>query len=53
MKIFTIGFTQKKIEYIHLLDLAPTKDILEEYKKKQIDWVTYEKRFNQLITERM
>ncbi|AHJ30712.1 DUF488 domain-containing protein [Nodularia spumigena CS-584] len=41
-----------EIEYIHILDLAPTKDILEEYKKKQINWALYEKRFNQLITER-
>ena len=41
-----------EIEYIHILDLAPTKDILEEYKKKQISWALYEKRFNQLITER-
>lgn len=41
-----------EIEYIHILDLAPTKDILEEYKKKQINWAIYEKRFNQLITER-
>jgi uncharacterized protein (DUF488 family) len=57
------GFTKKndlgyflgkiaEIEYIHILDLAPTKDIMEEYKKKHINWTTYEKRFNQLITER-
>ncbi|QSJ16726.1 DUF488 domain-containing protein [Nostoc sp. UHCC 0702] len=57
------GFTKKQdleyllhkiggIEYIHVLDLAPTKDILDEYKKKQINWATYEERFNQLITER-
>jgi uncharacterized protein (DUF488 family) len=57
------GFTKKndlgyflgkiaEIEYIHILDLAPTKDILEEYKKKEINWTTYEKKFNQLITER-
>ncbi|MCF2151037.1 DUF488 domain-containing protein [Desmonostoc muscorum LEGE 12446] len=57
------GFTKKQdleyflrkiggIEYIHILDLAPTKDILDEYKKKQINWAIYEQRFNQLITER-
>jgi uncharacterized protein YeaO (DUF488 family) len=57
------GFTKKQdleyfllkiggIEYIHILDLAPTKDILEEYKKKRINWATYEQRFNQLIKER-
>ncbi|WP_427159668.1 DUF488 family protein [Aliinostoc sp. HNIBRCY26] len=57
------GFTKKQdleyflkkigeIEYIHNLDLAPTKDILEEYKKKRINWVTYEERFKELITKR-
>ncbi|MCC5615931.1 DUF488 domain-containing protein [Nostoc sp. CHAB 5836] len=57
------GFTKKndleyflhkigEIEYIHILELAPTKDILDEYKKKQINWATYEERFNQLITQR-
>lgn len=40
------------IEYVHLLDLAPTKDILDAYKKKSSDWETYEKQFLQLITER-
>jgi uncharacterized protein (DUF488 family) len=40
------------IKYIHILDLAPTKDILDEYKQKRINWATYEERFNQLITQR-
>jgi uncharacterized protein (DUF488 family) len=40
------------IEYIHILDLAPTKDILDDYKKKQINWTTYEDKFNQLMTKR-
>lgn len=44
----TIG----NIDYIHILDLAPTKDILDDYKKKRIDWVTYEKRFIDLIIQR-
>lgn len=41
-----------EIEYVHLLDLAPTKDILDNYKKKLISWKDYEGRFNSLITER-
>lgn len=47
-------FLQKigNIEYLQLLDLAPTKDILDAYKKKGGDWQTYEKQFLQLITER-
>jgi len=40
------------IEYIHILDLAPTKDILDAYKKKEITWDSYEQKFNHLITQR-
>ncbi len=40
------------IEYTHLLDLAPTKDILNPYKKKQTNWQTYEKSFLDLIEQR-
>lgn len=40
------------IEYIHLLDLAPTKDILDDYKKKRTSWETYEEKFNKLISDR-
>ncbi|MGK7875953.1 MAG: DUF488 family protein [Xenococcaceae cyanobacterium] len=40
------------IEYIHKLELAPTKDILDTYKKQKGDWNTYEQQFLQLISER-
>jgi uncharacterized protein (DUF488 family) len=40
------------IEYIHLLELAPTKDILDTYKKEGGDWETYEKKFLQLMSDR-
>ena len=40
------------IEYIHLLDLAPTTDLLNPYKKKQSDWQTYEKSFLDLMKQR-
>ncbi|MGD2181887.1 DUF488 family protein [Lusitaniella coriacea] len=40
------------IEYVHILDFAPTKEILHDYKKKQIDWETYEAQFNHLIAQR-
>ena len=40
------------IAYIHKPDLAPTKEILDGYKKKTIDWDEYEKRFRRLLTER-
>lgn len=40
------------IKYIHKPELAPTKDILDAYKKKNIDWKEYERRFHQLLIER-
>jgi uncharacterized protein (DUF488 family) len=40
------------IKYVHMSELAPTKDILDAYKKKEIDWSEYEKRFRQLLIER-
>jgi len=57
------GFTKKqdieyflkeicKIEYVHKPEFAPTKSILDAYKKKEIDWEEYERQFRELITER-
>ena len=40
------------IDYIHMPELAPTKDILDAYKKHKGDWETYEKKFIQLMKER-
>jgi len=40
------------IDYIHILDFAPNKEILDEYKKKKGSWEDYEKKFIQLIKER-
>lgn len=40
------------IQYYHLLDLAPTKDILDRYKKQGGDWETYEKAFLDLMEQR-
>lgn len=97
MKIYTIGFTQKRAEtffellrqhgvsrlvdirlkpggqlsgfakqedlpyfldrladgctYIHMLELAPTAEILSEYREHN-DWSRYEARFNALMDER-
>lgn len=44
----TIG----KIDYVHLLQLAPTKEILDTYKKNGGDWETYEKQFMALMRDR-
>ena len=57
------GFTKKNdlkyflkqvggIDYVHILDLAPTKDILDEYKKNKGDWGVYEQKFLKLISDR-
>jgi uncharacterized protein (DUF488 family) len=40
------------IKYIHKPELAPTKDILDAYREKEIDWTEYERRFRQLLIER-
>ncbi len=40
------------MEYVHLPELAPTKDILDEYKKQKGDWRTYEDRFLALMKQR-
>ena len=40
------------IDYIHISELAPTKEIMDDFKKKKVDWATYKKRFTQLISRR-
>ena len=40
------------IEYVHLLDLAPTQEMLDRYKKEKGDWAEYEREFNALIEGR-
>ena len=37
------------IDYVHLPDLAPTKDILNTYKKNKGDWKVYEHNFLELM----
>jgi uncharacterized protein (DUF488 family) len=40
------------IDYVHLPDLAPIKDILDAYKKHKGDWKVYEEEFLELIERR-
>ena len=40
------------MEYVHLSELAPTKEMLDDYKKHKGDWSTYERRFLALMTQR-
>ena len=50
-----LAFFLKEIcgmEYVHLPMLAPTQEMLDEYKKLRGDWQTYEKRFLDLMEQR-
>lgn len=40
------------MDYVHLPDLAPTQDILDEYKKNKGDWSVYEQKFLDLMRRR-
>ncbi len=39
-------------EYLHLPILSPTKDVLDAYKKKELPWPQYERRFLAQLAER-
>ena len=40
------------IDYEHVPELAPTKEILNAYKKKEISWNVYEDKFLNLMAKR-
>lgn len=40
------------MDYVHMPNLAPTKDMLDNYKKKGGSWEDYEQRFMELMEER-
>lgn len=40
------------MDYVHEPDLAPTQDILDEYKKNKGDWSVYEVKFLDLMRKR-
>ena len=57
------GFTKKHdlefflnsicgIEYVHLPLLAPTQEILDDYRKRKGSWASYEQSFLHLMDER-
>ncbi|MFF4386368.1 DUF488 family protein [Streptomyces sp. NPDC001552] len=39
-------------QYTHLTELAPTKEMLDAYKKRDVDWATYEVQFLELMKVR-
>ena len=40
------------IEYVHLPELAPTKEMLDGYKKGGGDWALYERQYLDLLQQR-
>jgi len=53
-KIDLIYFLKEivNMDYVHLPEMAPTKDILDEYKKSKGDWTIYENKFIKLMEKR-
>jgi uncharacterized protein (DUF488 family) len=50
-----LAFFLKEIcgaEYVHEVRLAPTKEILDGFREKEIAWDEYERRFLALLAER-
>ena len=41
-----------KCKYKHCVEYAPTKDILDGYKKKEITWGNYVENYNELMNSR-
>jgi len=40
------------MDYVHVPELAPTQDILDEYRKNKGDWGVYEQKFLELMRNR-
>ena len=40
------------VGYVHMPVLAPTPELLSDYRKNKIDWAEYEPRFDALMRER-
>lgn len=38
-----------RMDYVHVPELAPTQEMLDDYKKQRGDWGTYEARFLSLM----
>lgn len=38
--------------YVHLTELAPSQEMMDEYKKTGMEWKTYETRFLALMSQR-
>lgn len=45
LKLHNIGYEYK-------IEFAPTKELLKDYQDKKIDWLKYEKQYNNILTNR-
>ena len=52
VKHFPYFLKLHNIEYDYMPILAPTKELLDNYKNKKIDWNDYENIFNDLLEKR-
>ena len=41
-----------RMKYVHMPELAPTKELLDAFRKQQCDWDTYEREFIALLNDR-
>ena len=41
-----------QMEYVHLPDLAPTKEMLDAYRKEHRSWESYERQYLDLLDQR-
>lgn len=40
------------MDYVHMENLAPTQELLDAYRAKQMDWAEYGEKFSALLSER-
>ncbi len=40
------------IPYIHIADFAPTKELLDQWHKQEVDWEEYERIYTKLLSDR-
>ena len=40
------------IHYTHIVDFAPTKELLDKWHKNEVSWMEYEKIYTKMLSER-
>ncbi|MCL2638043.1 MAG: DUF488 domain-containing protein [Oscillospiraceae bacterium] len=44
--------TIRDCDYVHALEYAPSKELLDDYKNRKISWTDYETQYRELIKQR-